>query len=76
MHGRLKMSPAFRAEVTNMRPVKELLAAREAFRRDQQSWTFFDPLLIFTMRYQKLIARLNYAHITQESYKRSTNLLS
>jgi len=25
------------------------------------SWTFFDPILIFAMRYQKLIARLNYA---------------
>jgi len=59
-----------------MRPAKEFRAAREAFRRDQQSWTFFDPLLIFVMRYLKLIARLNYAHITQGSYKRSTNLLS
>ena len=28
-------------EVTNMRLAKELRAAREAFRRDQQSWTFF-----------------------------------
>jgi len=56
-----------------MRPTKEFCATREAFRRDQQSWTFFDPLLIFAMRYQKLIAPLNYAHITQESYKRSTN---
>ena len=27
-------------------------AAREAFRQDQQSWTFFDPLLILAMRYQ------------------------
>jgi len=26
--------------VTNMRPAKEFRAAREAFRRDQQSWTF------------------------------------
>ena len=59
-----------------MRPAKEFRAAREAFRRDQQSWTFFDPLLIFAMRYQKLIARLNYAHITQEPYKGSANLLS
>jgi len=43
-----------------MRPAKEFRAAREAFKRDQQSWTFFDQLLIFAMRYQKLIARLNY----------------
>jgi len=40
-----------------MRPAKEFRAAREAFRRDQQSCTFFDPLIIFAMRYQKLIAR-------------------
>jgi len=76
MHGHLKMLAAFRAEVTNMRPAKEFRAASEAFRRDQQSWTFLDPLLIFAIRHQKLVARLNYAHITQESYKRSTNLLS
>jgi len=37
MHGHLKMLAAFRAEVTNMRPAKEFRAAREAFRRDQQS---------------------------------------
>jgi len=35
------------AGVTNMRPAKELRAAREIFKRDQQqSWTFFDLLLI------------------------------
>jgi len=70
MHGHLKMLAAFRAEVTNMRPAKEFRAASKAFRWDQQSFTFIDPLLIFAMRYQKLIARLNYAHITQESHKR------
>jgi len=31
----------FRAEVTNMRPAKEFRAAREASRRDQQSWNSF-----------------------------------
>jgi len=46
-----------KSEVTNMRPAgrmrpaKEFLAARDAFRRDWQPWTFFDPLLIFAMRY-------------------------
>ena len=29
------------------------------------------PRLIFAMRYQKLEPRLNYARITQESYKRT-----
>jgi len=36
-------------QVTNMRHAKEFRAAREAFRRDQQSWTFFDPLIIFVI---------------------------
>ena len=30
-----------------MRPAKEFRAASEVFRRDQESLTFFDPLLIF-----------------------------
>jgi len=58
-----------RPEVTNIRPAKEFCAAREAFRQNQQSWTLFDPFLIFAMWYQKLIAQLNCAHIMQESYK-------
>jgi len=61
------------AGVTNMRPEKEFRAAREAFRRDQQSWTFFDPLLIFAMRYQKLIARLNYYKVVRPAYSAVTD---
>jgi len=63
------------AEVTNMQPAKEFRAAREAFMRDQESWIFFDALLIFVMRYQKLIARLNYAHIVFNTFHDMTEKL-
>ena len=41
------------AEVTNIRTAKEFHVARASFRQDQQPRSFYDPLLIFMMRYQK-----------------------
>ena len=65
----LKNKTAFklhRSKVTNIRPAKELPAAREHF--GETSTVELFPRLNFAMRYQKLSPRLNHARITQKSY--------
>ena len=50
-----------------MRPAKEFPAAREHFGETKQATLeFFFSRLIFAMRYQKRIPRLNHARITQD----------
>ena len=53
-----------------MHPAKQFPVAREQFGKISTLELSF-PRLISAIRYQKLSPRLNHAHITQESNKRT-----